>query len=359
MTNDEARALIEGARKHFEFIRAEMPECMCGGEAGCSSWCPRASWSGIADSAESWMRTNLRALLDGYSSALDAAASWAISTLETSNEYHRRHLEAMAESDRLRASNETLVRHRQVTQDQLDKFMSACADQTIQIMELRGEVRRLRDGRSGAAPISDVRLREIEVMCEAATPGPWRWGDWRTDFGLLESEFRLTLEHNPTHGAAPDQVARNHNETGCRRILEVQDEIDNPADAMFIAASRSIIPELLSEIRDLRDDVTAADERMAGVLDGTFAVGDGTAQRSISRLRAENVDLVAAVSRLTMESVERGARVRDMADRIDLMRHVVEAADAWQTCTSKGLGSHNERALSDAVNALRSRSAKP
>lgn len=154
MTNDEASALIEAGRKRLESIHVEMPECMCCGDAVCSSWCPRASWSDIADSAESWMRTNFSALLDGYSAALDAAASWesaamllrseAIATLETSNEYHRRHLEAMAENDRLRASNETLVRHRQVTQDQLDKFMSACADQTIQIMELRGETVRLR-----------------------------------------------------------------------------------------------------------------------------------------------------------------------------------------------------------------------
>lgn len=286
MTNDEARALIEAGRKHDEAMadgpwepseaspgarRSEvrsidpchpdydMRVVVTGGDnesvpVNRRDAVPNAN--GIA-----WMRTNLRALLEGYSAAIDAATSWenaamllrseAIATLETSNEYHRRHLEAMTENDRLRALNGTLAKQQQVTQYQLDKFMSACADQAIQIMELRGEV------------------------------------------------------------------------------------------------------------RDCRDDVKAADERMAGVLDGTFAVGDGTAQREIECLRAENVDLVAAVSRLTMESVERGARVRDMADRIDLMRHVVEAADAWQTCTSKGLGSHKERALYDAVNALRSRSAKP
>jgi len=44
---------------------------------------------------------------------------------------------------------------------------------------------------------------------------------------------------------------------------------------------------LRAEAEKLRADVIAADERMAAVLDGTFAVGDGTAQREIERLHAE------------------------------------------------------------------------
>lgn len=47
------------------------------------------------------------------------------------------------------------------------------------------------------------------------------------------------------------------------------------------------IRHLRLEIERLREDVQAGDEQMAAVLDGTFAVGDGTAQREIKRLRAE------------------------------------------------------------------------
>lgn len=40
-------------------------------------------------------------------------------------------------------------------------------------------------------------------------------------------------------------------------------------------------------ITELEGDVASGDERLAGVLDGTFSVGDGTAQQEIERLRAE------------------------------------------------------------------------
>jgi hypothetical protein len=89
------------------------------------------------------------------------------------------------------------------------------------------------------------------------------------------------------------------------------------------------------------------------------------AQRASAPHRLEPADmltdLVAGVSllsaevvRLTTESVERGARIRDMAERLGHMNPVVEAAKGWQTCTSKGLGSSKEQALSDAVRAYKS-----
>jgi hypothetical protein len=282
MTNDEARALIEAGRKHDEVMTEAPWESAETPPSSRRSWVRnvdrnhpdydmRVAATGGDDDRErevvnrrdaipnangiAWMRTNLHALLDGYAAALNRVAMLQQHTAE----------------------RDTARQDQQVTQDQLDKFMSACADQTIQIMELRGEVSRLRDGRSGAAPISDARLLEIETLCEAATPGPWRWGDWRTDFGLLESEFRLTLEHNPTHGAAPDPVQRDRRDDAvCRRVLAAEDEIANPADATFIAASRSVVPELIAEVKRLHRAVEDA---------------DGTAQREIERLHAENADL--------------------------------------------------------------------
>jgi len=69
---------------------------------------------------------------------------------------------------------------------------------------------------------------------------------------------------------------------------------ENSANAVAIARlrnnARPIADQLEAaaiEIERLKADVVAADERMAGVLDGTFAIGDGTAQAEIERLRAE------------------------------------------------------------------------
>lgn len=47
------------------------------------------------------------------------------------------------------------------------------------------------------------------------------------------------------------------------------------------------IDGLRARIAELEADFVAADERMAGVLDGTFSVGDGTAQVEIERLRTK------------------------------------------------------------------------
>src|SRR5882757_4723127 len=43
----------------------------------------------------------------------------------------------------------------------------------------------------------------------------------------------------------------------------------------------------VGRIDELEEEVRVADERWAGTLDATFAVGDGTAQAEIERLRAE------------------------------------------------------------------------
>lgn len=50
-----------------------------------------------------------------------------------------------------------------------------------------------------------ARLREL---AERATPGPWRWGDWSTEFGSRE-EDRRTLEHAPGRGPFPAVVNRD------------------------------------------------------------------------------------------------------------------------------------------------------
>lgn len=67
-------------------------------------------------------------------------------------------------------------------------------------------------------------------------------------------------------------------------------------------AARSLTAERTAELHllklntvDLAADLHAAEERLAGVLDGTFSVGDGTAQREIERLSAAVARMAAVV----------------------------------------------------------------
>lgn len=61
----------------------------------------------------------------------------------------------------------------------------------------------------------------------------------------------------------------------------------------------------LDEIERLKADIVMYDEQHAAIMDGTFAVGDGTAQREIERLRARNLELEHTAGRV--EGMEVGA----------------------------------------------------
>ena len=95
-----------------------------------------------------------------------------------------------------------------------------------------------------------LSIPELRALAAAATEGPWRWGDWRTEFGLLESEFRDTLEFNPSHPGEPNCITRKLGAGKAIRVLVVEDEIGD-GDRAFIAASRTAIPALLDRIEAL------------------------------------------------------------------------------------------------------------
>lgn len=54
-----------------------------------------------------------------------------------------------------------------------------------------------------------------------------------------------------------------------------------------VGTLRAQVAEVTRERDEARADVVVSDERLVAVMDGTFSVGDGTAQREIERLRAE------------------------------------------------------------------------
>jgi len=87
---------------------------------------------------------------------------------------------------------------------------------------------------------------------------------------------------------------------------------------------------LRAEVERLREELTASEERFAGVLDGTFSVGDGTAQREIERLRAENKHLRGNLETLTFEYERDVGAIPGLRAEIERMRVVYEAAIAYR-----------------------------
>jgi len=72
--------------------------------------------------------------------------------------------------DHYRAAFEDERKRHGVTQAQLDKFMSACADQTIQIMELRGEILRLRDSDRDGEALTAARAKIAYLEARSRLP---------------------------------------------------------------------------------------------------------------------------------------------------------------------------------------------
>lgn len=126
-------------------------------------------------------------------------------------------------------------------------------------------------------------LKEIRAMCDEATPGPWRWfgntGVGRTYLGTPHGGRLVVLDSFAEHNGPSHLRFRNHGRCVMVKAVDMA-EVDhnqeiqsiNQADAKFIAAARTIIPDLLDEIEKLQykpKDYTAEDcEAVADNLTG-------------------------------------------------------------------------------------------
>lgn len=93
-------------------------------------------------------------------------------------------------------------------------------------------------------------VTRARLLLENTTPGPWRWGDPSVNYGALEDEHRMyTLERS---GSGPAPRIRERGEP-FQSILCVEDPVNHAADAAFIAASPTLVRELIAECQRLRD----------------------------------------------------------------------------------------------------------
>ena len=80
------------------------------------------------------------------------------------------------------------------------------------------------------------------------TPGPWRWADWRAQFGTLEGSNRNVLESKLAHGDAPGPVVREREDEVFEviRLDEPTVEDYDPDDVELIRRAPELRHELLS-----------------------------------------------------------------------------------------------------------------
>jgi hypothetical protein len=121
-------------------------------------------------------------------------------------------------------------------------------------------------------PMTDDEKAAARKLCEEATPGEWRVGLCNSGVACW---CRIVVQASDSECAV------------------VSDGSVTRPDAEFIAAARMLVPRLLSEVDRLTAEVVAADERLLCAMDGTFAIGDGTAQTEIELLLADNERLMA------------------------------------------------------------------
>lgn len=103
-------------------------------------------------------------------------------------------------------------------------------------------------------PLTEASLQEMEEFCDAATPGPWH-------VRVLDDRNAMSLIALSTHsdtGKAERWPHFNHEEMITATLIQEPRYIDGrdekwEENAAFIAMARTAIPQLISEIRALRE----------------------------------------------------------------------------------------------------------
>jgi hypothetical protein len=94
-----------------------------------------------------------------------------------------------------------------------------------------------------------VDLDKLEAIAKAATPGPWRWGDWDATFGTVENPRNMRfLERNLTAFAdpAPYKCSRQDGRHG---VLTTEEFVENDKNREYVAAmSPDVVLSMIDEL---------------------------------------------------------------------------------------------------------------
>lgn len=118
--------------------------------------------------------------------------------------------------------------------------------------------------------LSDERLAEIEAREKVATKGPWEWDTYESDDDIGLPSGSMLLASCDVPGNAHHGLGHTVSECGwpVLRCDWPQESIDEgtsepwpeSSDANFIAHARQDIPDLLAEVRRLRERVKELEE---------------------------------------------------------------------------------------------------
>lgn len=125
-------------------------------------------------------------------------------------------------------------------------------------------------------PMTDARLTEIEALEAAATEGPWE----------------ITYDHDDR----PDTDLSVTFPTAIGPFTWIEHPTAREdADSVFVAAARTAVPEMAAEIRRLRVENAALEQRF-GDLQTEIQRQQGAWDRTVARWKADYADLRARLA---------------------------------------------------------------
>lgn len=148
-----------------------------------------------------------------------------------------------------------------------------------------------------------------------------RGGAFDFDTWIRMVEHALEKGGLPPHAIEEAQAEAIIFRDALRRVRDERDQL---------RAERDVLKQECRELTEQRDaagaDMEAAEQRMLGVLDGTFAVGDGSAQREIERLRVQHGIACNAAEAMTGAFERAQAQLTAALDAKDAACNIAQGA---------------------------------
>jgi hypothetical protein len=119
--------------------------------------------------------------------------------------------------------------------------------------------------------LTDAELSELERLDREATPGPW-------EVCLGSGTLRCTAVKSAVTDQLVADVQPDYFLEHGTQSLPIERRADHQPDMDFIAASRSAIPRLLAEVRELRAALREGEHRcrLPDSIDEALNSGDGS-----------------------------------------------------------------------------------